>query len=439
MLANNVCAPLGKLCSHEKSMRLDEQLTVIDLFAGCGGLALGLEMAGFAPIFANELNDDARATYLTNRERQFPLLRKYFSKDINDVLRQPDFYDDLRSGFSRDYGLSKRKSIDLVVGGPPCQGYSTVGMRRSYGVEKKLLRPNHLYKRMIEFISRVRPKAFLFENVEGLLSSRWTANGANGEIFHDVLSAFQSIPGYSVKYARVHSRNYGVPQNRPRVLIVGFRSEVFEGSSTTVDAVSGGFLPQGSGGYPDLVDVLSDLVDPDFLYGGRTLNYPRSPESPFQERARRFLRHEAGYGVNLEDHEYSNHSEKTQRKFAYMIRTGGSIHHTHQTKKFRQRLLPKRWGTKGPNITITSLPDDFVHFEQARSLTVREYARIQTFPDWYRFIGPRTTGGVRRAGNPLQNIFARNLPKYTQIANAVPVDLAHAVGIHLASILRAKA
>jgi DNA (cytosine-5)-methyltransferase 1 len=422
-------------------MRLSERLTVIDLFAGCGGLALGLEMAGFAPIFANELNDDARATYLTNRERRFPLLRKYFSKDINDVLRQSDFYDEMRSGFFRDYGLSKKRSIDLVAGGPPCQGYSTVGMRRSYDVEKKLLRSNHLYKRMIEFISKVRPKAFLFENVEGLLSSRWTANGSKGEIFDDVLSAFQSIPGYAVKYALVHSRNYGVPQNRPRVLIVGFRSDVFEGKSKTLDAVTGGFLPQGSNGYPDLVDVLSDLVDPHFLYGGRTSHYPRLPESPFQERARRFSRQVSEHCcVNyLEDQEYSNHSEKTQRKFAYMIRTGGSIHHMHQTKKFRQRLLPKRWGAKGPNITITSLPDDFVHFDQARSLTVREYARIQTFPDWYRFVGPRTTGGLRRAGNPLQNIFSRNLPKYTQIANAVPVDLAHAVGIHLASILRARA
>jgi DNA (cytosine-5)-methyltransferase 1 len=418
-------------------MRLGENLTVIDLFAGCGGLALGLEMAGFVPIFANELNDDARATYLSNRERRFPLLRKYFSKDINDVLRQSDFYEDLRSGFSRDYGLSKKKSVDLVVGGPPCQGYSSVGLRRSYEVEKRLVRPNHLYKRMIAFISKVQPKAFLFENVEGLLSSRWTADGSKGEIFHDVLAAFQAIPGYSIKYSLVHSRNYGVPQNRPRVLIVGFRSEVFEGGGATVDAVAGGFLPSSSGGYPDLVDVLSDLVDPHFQYGGRTSHYPRLPESSFQERARCFPRASSvPYSADLEDHEYSNHSEKTQRKFAYMIRTGGSIHHTHQTKKFRQRLLPRRWGAKGPNITITSLPDDFVHFEQARSLTVREYARIQTFPDWYRFLGPRTTGGLRRAGNPLQNIFSRNLPKYTQIANAVPVDLAHAVGTHLASILK---
>ena len=117
--------------------------------------------------------------------------------------------------------------------------------------------------------------------------------------------------------------------------------------------------------------------------------------------------------ANLEDHEYSRHSERTQRKFAYMIRTGGLIHHTHKTKHFRQRVLPKHW-------EITSLPNDFVHYEQARSLTVRAYARIQTFPDWYRFVGPRTTGGLRRAGNPLQNMFSRNLPKYTQIANAVP-------------------
>jgi DNA (cytosine-5)-methyltransferase 1 len=281
--------------------------------------------------------------------------------------------------------------------------------------------------------------AFLFENVEGLLSSRWTDGGEKGEIFEDVLSAFQAIPGYAVKYARVHSRDYGVPQNRPRVLIVGFRSEIFEGKVSGLDAVAAGFLPGGVGGYPDLIDVLSDLVDPSFRYGGRTIEYPKPPESSFQERIRFDQRESTDRArAGLEDHEYSRHSERTQRKFAYMIRTGGLIHHTHRTKKFRQRVLPKYWEEKGPNITITSLPDDFVHYEQARSLTVREYARIQTFPDWYRFVGPRTTGGLRRAGNPLQNMFSRNLPKYTQIANAVPVDLAHAVGAHIAAILREK-
>ena len=96
----------------------------------------------------------------------------------------------------------------------------------------------------------------------------------------------------------------------------------------------------------------------------------------------------------------------------------------YKTKKFSQRLLKKRWGNTEPNITVTGQPEDYIHYAQPRSVTVREWARLQTFPDWYKFTGPRTTGGIRRAGNPRAGIFDRELPKYTQIGNAVPVKLA---------------
>ena len=105
------------------------------------------------------------------------------------------------------------------------------------------------------------------------------------------------------------------------------------------------------------------------------------------------------------------------------------------SQKFSQRLLKSRWGNGSPNITATSLPDDYVHFSQPRSLTVREWARIQMFPDWYQFSGKRTTGGIRRAGNPQAGIFDREVPKYTQIGNAVPVKLAEAIGSHLKKII----
>ena len=103
--------------------------------------------------------------------------------------------------------------------------------------------------------------------------------------------------------------------------------------------------------------------------------------------------------------------------------------------QYAERVIPKKWNSSGPNITATSLPDDFVHYSQPRSLTVREWARLQMFPDWYEFSGKRTTGGRRRAGDPSREDWTRETPKYTQIGNAVPVKLAEEIGKHLQGII----
>lgn len=410
----------------------------IDLFAGCGGLSLGLENSGFNPLFVNELNKDALETYLINRDSLFPLLRsKYKSQDIKEVIKNELFFDDFLSELKKDYKRNFQKdSIDLVVGGPPCQGYSGLGIRRSYSVDKKQLPSNHLYQDMAFFIYKVRPKAFVFENVEGLLSARWTKDGEKGEIFKDVLSTFKNIPNYQVKYKLVHAKDYGVPQNRPRVLIIGFRSDIYSTKIDSEDAIECGFLPPPSETPPNLIDVLDDLIDINFEYGGKTLKYPRPARSLFQKEMRtRFDGVTLKKGDLLTEHEYSNHSKNIQLKFQAMIKNNGQIPKKFQTKKFAQRLLPMQWSEKGPTITATSLPDDFVHYSQARTPTVREWARLQTFPDWYKFSGKRTTGGIRRAGNPRENVFDREVPKYTQIGNAVPVKLAKAIGQHIANII----
>ncbi len=413
-------------------------LVCIDLFAGCGGLSLGLENAGFNPIFVNELNVDALQTYLINRDRQFPLLRKkYWVQDIKEIIKNESWFDDFTNGIKVDYKRNfEKNSVDLVVGGPPCQGFSGLGIRRSYSVDKHQLPSNHLYQDMAFFIHRIKPKAFLFENVEGLLSAKWTKEGIKGEIFSDVLETFRHIPDYQVKYKLVHAKDYGVPQNRPRILIVGFRNDIFSTTDSSNDAVECGFLPIPSEPAPNLIDVLDDLIDDDFVYGGKTNTYLRSYRTEFQRMMRTRLDGSLmEKGDALTEQEYSKHSEKVIAKFKAMIDNNGVIPKEFQTKKFAQRLLPKVWGLKGATITATSLPDDFVHFSQARTPTVREWARIQTFPDWYQFAGKRTTGGIRRAGNPRENIFDREVPKYTQIGNAVPVKLGEVVGKHIASIL----
>jgi len=142
-----------------------------------------------------------------------------------------------------------------------------------------------------------------------------------------------------------------------------------------------------------------------------------------------------GKGSPLSEQEYSRHSAAVIAKFAHMIANKGEIPVNMKTKKFAQRVLPARWSENGPTITATSLPDDYVHYVQPRVPTVREWARLQTFPDWYQFEGKRTTGGRRRAGDPDAGIWTRDLPKFTQIGNAVPVLLAEQIALHIKKLL----
>ena len=413
--------------------------TVVDLFAGCGGLSLGLELAGFQPLLVNELSPEAMGTYLTNRERQHPLLAsKYNLRDVKTlVANDAALLRGFAAGFKRDYKVDVSKGeLDLVVGGPPCQGYSGLGHRRSYSVEKHALPSNYLYQDMAHVIHVLRPRAFLFENVRGLLTARWKDAGDKGEIWEDVKATFTAIPGYVVRFKLVHAKDYGVPQNRPRILLVGMREDV--APTPTVGFSADGFLPEPSGEYPDIVELLSDLVDPAFRNGqSATVKYPRKATTQIQE----WLRTSPDTGKVLAkntpvlEQEYSKHREDIVQKFRYMLSHEGRIPESMQTAKFAQRVLPETWTKAGPTITATSLPDDYVHYCQPRTLTVREWARLQTFPDWYRFAGKRTTGGIRRAGNPTAGIFEREVPKYTQIGNAVPVLLAKAVGEHFQRLL----
>ena len=414
----------------------------VDLFAGCGGLSLGLEEAGFTPVLVNELNADAMQTYLVNRLDDFPWLGKNNIANIKDLVLQPGHLETFAKNIKRDLDLDIcNGDLDLVCGGPPCQGYSGIGIRRSYSVEKQQLPSNYLYQDMAFVISRLRPKIFLFENVRGLLSARWTHDGKKGEIFEDVLATFKAIGAYHVCFKLVHAKNYGVPQNRPRVLIVGLRRDVFPdfAGHDGEDAVKAGFLPKPTGGYPTIPELLGDLLDPSYRPGGETPHYLCDPQNGFQKslRTRRDGTIMAA-GEPLAEMEYSNHSDFITRKFTAMISSGGIIPDEFKTKKFAQKVLPLQWGKDGPTITACSAPDDYVHYCQPRTLTVREWARLQMFPDWYRFIGKRTTGGIRRAGNPREGIFDRELPKYTQIGNAVPVGLAYNVGKHLIKLLEGR-
>jgi DNA-methyltransferase (dcm) len=436
---------------------------MVDLFAGCGGLSLGMENAGFTPVFVNELNEDAMATYLANRHHLVggkpfadqPNLRCHDANDLKGERLEQMVADLSALGLEfPSHSEAERgeggSTLDLLAGGPPCQGYSGIGHRRSYAVDKKDLPSNQLYRRMAKIIRRLRPRLFLFENVRGILTSKWTRDG-NDLIWPHVWKEFRTIPGYQVRYSLVRASDYGVPQNRPRVLLVGIREDIVRDTSLIdltadkQDAVKCGLLPTGEPSEaPGLEELLGDLVDPvverilesqDFPPGKfETTTYPRPPQSMIQ----RLLRapaptHERRTG-QLTDHEYSKHAARIVKKFKNMI-AHGEIPVEARTKKFAQKVLPRDWGNGRPTITATSMPDDYVHYSQPRILTVREWARLQLFPDWYTFVGKRTTGGIRRAGNPREGIFDREVPKYTQIGNAVPVGLAERVGRHFRRLL----
>lgn len=410
----------------------------IDLFAGCGGLSLGLEQAGFHPVFVNELSPDARGSYLLNRTSEYPYLAEadFHSADIKSLVLDTPALSRLKRNLKSRFGIDcAAGELDLIAGGPPCQGYSGIGHRRSYSVDKEQLPSNHLYQDMAFVVASLNPKIFLFENVRGLLNAKWTKDGNKGEIWDDVRGTFERLTGYEVRWALVRARDYGVPQNRPRVLMVGIRTDVLRAARLRDTGVADGFLPKPAGTAPNLTELLGDLVDPEYENGGVTTQYPAPARTAVQRRLRSLDKTCASKGEPLTEQEYSGHSKKVLAKFMAMHKTGGTIPARFQTKKFAQRLLPSRWGPDGPTITATSLPDDYVHFSQPRTLTVREWARLQLFPDWYQFAGKRTTGGLRRAGNPREGIFDREVPKYTQIGNAVPVGLAHAVGKHFATIL----
>jgi DNA (cytosine-5)-methyltransferase 1 len=407
----------------------------VDLFAGCGGLSLGLESAGFHPLLFSELNFHAAETYMANRVYGDTI-------PVGDIYNFTDPDIRLLKAFWEMRGI---KEIDLVCGGPPCQGFSGIGHRRSFKLAKEEIPSNHLFEEMVRVIRAIRPKVFLFENVKGLLTSRWNPEGQTGELFHAVVEAFKTLKDYEIQWDLLHAKDYGVPQNRPRVIMIGIRKDILPAAisrklvpidSTKPNGRACGFLPMGSGKAPDLVDLLSDLEDPAYLEKSATLAYTSDPKNDIQ-RAMRLKPdgHLLKKGDPLTEHEYSNHAPYIREKFAQMIANGGEIPEQFKTKKFAQRVFPKKWGESGPNITATSLPEDYVHYRQARGPTVREWARLQTFPDWYQFRGPRTTGGRRRAGDPSKGIWDRDVPRYTQIGNAVPVLLAQKIGEHLSAIL----
>ena len=427
------CARWGNFDLHRA------RLVSVDLFAGCGGLSLGLRSSGFHPVLFTEINQNPARSFLANCAE-----RPVWVRDTLTLVEGGQLSPQARSALAG-------ARIDLVCGGPPCQGFSGIGYRRTHRVARRDIPSNHLYRSMVDFIRLSRPRAFLFENVRGLLFARWDDGGEKGEVWRDVISYFAKRLGdqYVFRWDLVQAKDYGVPQLRPRILMVGLRvdqvkkaergprlSRAGTSPAQCQGAVRAGFLPPPlSAPPPSLEEVLGDLID-DSYPCRETVTYPRRAESEYQKRCRPDAL--AAAGAPLTEQRYPQHSARVRERFN-LIRSGKPIPARLATKKFAQRVLTRVWPDSGPNITACSLPDDFVHWAQDRTLTVREWARLQGFPDAYKFFGPRTTGGERRAGNPTEGSWDREVCRYTQIGNAVPVPLAEEVGKHIRRLLEGDA
>jgi DNA (cytosine-5)-methyltransferase 1 len=397
--------------------------TCIDLFAGCGGLSLGLAQAQFQHIFAIEAHPHAYATYHRNLvvgkayQRRWPKWLDQCEHDILDVVREK----------SREL-KELRGHVNLVAGGPPCQGFSMNGRRDPDDPRSKMV------KAYFDFIDLVRPQIVLLENVQGFASMPHETCGT----YPNYAKAKLKSLGYESFEMIVLASDFGVPQRRPRYILIGLKSGTLPGVNP-VERLKVGrrqFLKKlGLGMEPTSVsEAIGDLEllkgrlinDPDFgSRGFKALDYS-SPQikSAFVSLMRK------GCSEKITDMRLARHSDKVVERFQDILencKRGQSI-----SAQDRERFgIRKRSVTPldpaAPAPTITTLPDDLIHYSEPRTMTVREHARIQSFPDWFKFCGPYTTGGHRRK---------HDCPRYTQVGNAVPPLLARAIGETIVSLLR---
>lgn len=338
-------------------------------------MSIGLEKAGFKVIYANEINQDAAATYSHN----FPQVYLE-NKDIRDV------------NLSRLNFKLNQPVLSLIAAGVPCQGFSTAGKRNPRDPR------NHLYKEVLRFVMKFKPEFVVIENVVGMLYA------AKGQFVKRIESRLVEM-GYIVHHRVLSAASYGVPQRRKRLFIIGGLR----------DLPPNLFFPRPFRTRLSVSQALSDLS---FLgVGVRADEYRRPPRSAYQKLMR------AKSDV-LSNHESPNHSRRIQRMFASVppgVNARTVFGRNYSGKRVRVKLHPRKRSN-----TLTTLPEDVIHYSQNRILTVREMARLQSFPDRFVFLGPRTTGGRQRK---------YSCPQYTQVGNAVPPLLAGAVLSNLAELI----
>jgi DNA (cytosine-5)-methyltransferase 1 len=404
--------------------------TYIDLFAGCGGLSLGLNQSGWQGLFAIEKSPYAFATLKYNlidnlNHFDWPDWLEKTQHDIDEVLKR------------KTNELKKlRTKVDLIAGGPPCQGFSSAGRREESDHR------NELISSYIKFIRLVQPKIIFFENVKGF-TQRFEKNRCKGIKYSEYVQkalrrSGKDFKGYEVYGQLIDFSEFGIPQKRTRFILVGIRKDIFE-KSTFVPSQFFAMLKKnrktflinkGLGLTQNLQEVISDLLKENGIVEcpdskGFLSSVYSNPQSPFQKLMRANVLQK-----NIPDsHRFANHSTETISLFQTLISKApkGKKIEGKEREKFNIKkrgiivLNPDK-----PAPTLTSHPDDYVHYCEPRILSVREYARIQTFPDWFEFKEKYTTGGKLRIVE---------VPRYTQVGNAIPPLFGEQVGVALKQIL----
>ena len=363
-------------------MITNKKLKVVDLFSGVGGLSYGFAHdKHFEIVAANEILPNMAKAYSLNHPKA-----KVYAEDIKNFNARR---------VENDLNI-KPSEIDIIVGGPPCQAYSTVGKRLIDDPRGKLFQ--EYYRVLKEF----NPKLFLFENVKGLLSMQ------NGELLKTIISLFESL-GYKVKYKLLNAADYGAPQIRERLVIIGTKLKTDfqypEPTHYNPDEMSDLFNKKLKP-YLTLGEAISDL--PFIKSNEESFEYASSPQNDFQK----LMRKDAS--VKLMDHNSPKNNEKLV-KIMESLPDGGTPDDLPDklkpTSGFKNTYCRLWWNR--PSTTITrnlSTPSSSrcIHPKAPRPLTTREGARIQCFPDDYQFYGSRGD---------------RNL----QIGNAVPTFLSSAL------------
>jgi DNA (cytosine-5)-methyltransferase 1 len=397
----------------------------IDLFAGCGGLSLGLFNSGFwKGKFAVEKSIDAFQTLehnLIEKHNHFDW-PDWFPKqnhDINQVIK--NYPQRLKS---------LRGEIDMVAGGPPCQGFSTAGRRDERDTRNKLI------VSYIKFIHLVQPKIIFFENVKGF-TQQFDKNKIRGRVYSEYVqkelrksSKTKDFVGYQVFGKLIDFSEYGVPQKRTRFILVGIRKDIannrapeqfFEQINESKEAF---LVNKGIGITNTLEDAISDLLRLKEAVSPDTKSFKTGLYNKVSSNYQKLLK--GNYKSDVPDsHRFAKHSKETVDKLSYVLKYAEK--NKTLSKELKEKFnLKKRTviplSGQTPTPTITTLPDDYVHYCEPRIFTVREYARIQSFNDWYEFKGKYTTGGKQRT---------QEVPRYSQIGNAIPPLFGEQVGIVL--------